>query len=386
MLFKLHVLHNRNGRGVLVLHQLIETVLPADHRVLMAGVGRNALSGIQVQDADPYRDEQIRFIAVTELIVDVVENLRRRVSHQRPVLDQNLGNDHEQRRRYALSGYIRHDHGQMGIIHQEEVVEIAAHFLGRVHGGINLELSPFREGGENIRQHICLNLGGDIQLRADSLLLRGHLQKLPDVGIHILLHLPERLVENAHLILGLYLHLGENRAFHDGTLPFRLHQLGRRIGQLPDRCCQCPGGSFDHNRGDNACNHNHENHELTHKAGQIPHDVVHLDIHAHIAGRFSGGCPEGIVDAHEPAEFLIADQGTHCFSSYHLLCIVGKCPFIVGFVISKGNRALRRVGIHHIPDFLFLRLHDIQVHDAAVLLDFAQLLEGRFIGFVLLAG
>ena len=275
----------------------------------------------------------------------------------------------------------------MGIIHQEEVVEIAAHFLGRVHGGINLELSPFREGGENIRQHICLNLGGNIQLCADSLLLRSHLKKLPHVGVHVLLHLPERLVENAHLILGLnLLHLGENRTLRDRTLPFRLHQLGRRICQSPDRRRQCPGGSFYHNRGDNACNHNHENHELTHKAGQIPHDVVHLDIHAHIAGRFSGGCPEGIVDAHEPAEFLIADQGTHRFSSYHLLGIVGKCPFIVGFVIPERNRALRRVGIHHVPDFLFLRLHDIQVLDAAVLLDFAQLLEGLFISFVLLAG
>ena len=69
----------------------------------------------------------------------------------------------------------------MILVDQEEIIEVAADLLGRVHAGIDVKLLPIREGGENAGQHIRLDPGGKGQLRADTLLLRRDPGDLADV-------------------------------------------------------------------------------------------------------------------------------------------------------------------------------------------------------------
>ena len=70
------------------------------------------------------------------------------------VFDEGLGDHHEEGGGDALAGDVGDDHGQVVVVHQEEVVEVAAHLLGGVHGGVDIELLPVGEGGEDPGQHV----------------------------------------------------------------------------------------------------------------------------------------------------------------------------------------------------------------------------------------
>ena len=50
----------------------------------------------------------------------------------------------------------------MVIVNQEEVIKITANLLGRIHGGIQIELGSFRECRENAGQHAFLDLLGHL--------------------------------------------------------------------------------------------------------------------------------------------------------------------------------------------------------------------------------
>ena len=94
---------------------------------------------------------------------------------------------------------------------EEEVVEVSAHLLGRVHGGVHVELLPLREGRENPGQHVRLDLGGHVQLGADALLLRRDGGQVLDVLVDLQLHGLDGLGEGLDLVAGADVQLGNGR-------------------------------------------------------------------------------------------------------------------------------------------------------------------------------
>ena len=61
---------------------------------------------------------------------------------------------------------------------KEEVVEVAAHLLGGLHRGIEVDVLTVGEGGEDAGHHALLDVVGDTQLTLDALLGLGGLLEL----------------------------------------------------------------------------------------------------------------------------------------------------------------------------------------------------------------
>ena len=162
MLPETGALENGQGNRMTVYHQLILTILAPDRGMLMTRVDGQPAAGGDFDDRHPYGHEELRLVALAQLLVYVLQNFRRTVALLSAVLDQRFGNDHEQRGGHAFAGNVRHDQADMVVVDQEEIIEIAAHFLGGVHGGVQVKFLAFRERRENSRKHIGLNLCSNI--------------------------------------------------------------------------------------------------------------------------------------------------------------------------------------------------------------------------------
>ena len=64
---------------------------------------------------------------------------------------------------------------------EEKVIEVATDLLRRTHGGIKVNLSLLRIRREYARQHVSLDLCGNIELGTDSLLLGSDCGDLVDI-------------------------------------------------------------------------------------------------------------------------------------------------------------------------------------------------------------
>ena len=67
-----------------------------------------------------------------------------RLVHRQPgfheVAQLAAGGHHEQRRRNSLARHVGHDEAYLRrVLYGEEIVEVAADFLGRLHGGVDVE-------------------------------------------------------------------------------------------------------------------------------------------------------------------------------------------------------------------------------------------------------
>ena len=200
-----------------VFHEVELAVLVSESRMLMTRVGSHSVACLQVDDGQPDRYEQACLVALAELCVDISENLCRCAALQRPVLDEGLGNDHEQCSGNSLARDICHDQGNVAVIHHEEVVEVSPYFLCGNHGGVQVELLGVGIRRENPRQHVGLDLCSDIELCADALLLRRDPGDLLDVFDRARGKVRKRLCKNLNLILGAegILHLEEQLVLAD---------------------------------------------------------------------------------------------------------------------------------------------------------------------------
>ena len=156
----------------------LEAVSLFQDRVLMPGIGRRDLSRGDLHNTQPDGDEHLDLITGAEGFIGLVEDLCRGLSEHGAALQNDLGNHHEQGCRNAFPADIRHDHAQMIIVDQEEVVEITPDLLGRIHRRIQVKLPPVREGRENMRQHAALDQVGHLQFRADAFLFPRYLLDL----------------------------------------------------------------------------------------------------------------------------------------------------------------------------------------------------------------
>ena len=147
----------------------------------MPRVRSRDLAGAQVAHAEPGRDEHVLAVVRADLLVHRAEGLGRAGPAEHIVLHKDLGDHHEQRRGHALARDVRHHQAQVIVIDQEEVIEIAADLLGRVHGGVDIEFVAVREGREDAGQHVRLDARGQRQLGADALLLGRDAHDLGDV-------------------------------------------------------------------------------------------------------------------------------------------------------------------------------------------------------------
>ena len=185
----LHPLHARQHKAGadLVGHKALS--LPVQIGDLMARIDIGKVSGGQIQDPFKGGDEQPLAVGLAQKLVDLGKHLAQVLSRLGVVLDQGLSDDHEQGRRNALSGDVRHHHCQMTLIHHKEIVKVAAHLSGGIHGSIDVELQPVRKGREDTGQHGGLDVTRHVQLRADALLFRRHRRQVPDVFVDLRLHL-----------------------------------------------------------------------------------------------------------------------------------------------------------------------------------------------------
>ena len=138
--------------------------------------------------------------------------------------DQGLGNDHEQRGGYALSGHVRHHHGQVVIVNGEEVVEVTAHLFGGVHGGVEIVFPSLGGSGEDTRQHILLDFRRHVQFRADALLFRGDGQQVLHEALHVAGHGGQRVGQGLQFVAGVNAGVREHQRFRILLPPAALHE------------------------------------------------------------------------------------------------------------------------------------------------------------------
>ena len=119
--------HRAERERVPVQHQLILPVGPPERRMLMPRVGRDALPRGELDGREPDGHKKVRVVGLAELVVDVVEGLRRTLPIQQMGLDEGTGDHHEQRGGDPLAGDVRHHQADMVLVRHEEIIEIAAH-------------------------------------------------------------------------------------------------------------------------------------------------------------------------------------------------------------------------------------------------------------------
>ena len=146
----------------------------------------------------------------------------------------------------------------------------------------------------------------------------------------------------------------------------RLDKLVGRTGQLPDRFrdgAVCNRDIYNtRNHGDDK----RQADQLAQEKPQIIYHLGHLDIHTHITGRFSRGGVQGVIDAHKPAEFLIADDRRDSLAANHARGVLLEGARIIRLMIAQGDRVFRWIGIHNVPDFIRPGLDDIEIFCFAV--------------------
>ena len=96
--------------------------------------------------------------------------------------DHRAAHGHEQGCGDAFTTDVGYHEGDVVVVDTEEVVEVASHILGRLHGGVDVELvADVGERGKLIREDILLDLAGDGQFFLQRLQLRMLFLRLMDV-------------------------------------------------------------------------------------------------------------------------------------------------------------------------------------------------------------
>ena len=219
------------------------------HRRVVAAVGvaQGAVATVENPVENGYED--ILAGSVGERVVDPFQALARSVLHKaRGGADHGARDRHEQRCGHPLADHVADDDADAMLVERKEVVEIAAHFPGGKHGGMNVRAL----GIEAVAgQERSLYAGGDLQvvlqrqicgLRAQRLLqFRHQLAQAfllhPDAIGHFLERLPHHLQVAGDLDLGLHLRLLARprvggcldlRQFLEDVLPLFRFERGRQ--------------------------------------------------------------------------------------------------------------------------------------------------------------
>ena len=174
---------------MLGLIELEFTAPTVNSHVFMSRVDKCQPPCRDLKDSQPDRDKHVLPVVLADIVVHKRHDLRRCPAHAGADIDHDIDRHHKQRGRHALVRDVADPHGEMVVIDQYEVIEVAAHLFGRFHIGINIEFFSVRKRREFGRQGAVLDLFGKIQLCPDSLPLRCDRGQIVDIVDHIRLHL-----------------------------------------------------------------------------------------------------------------------------------------------------------------------------------------------------
>ena len=280
-----------DGHAVRILKNREGAVRTPENGIFVSGVGGNEFSGGDGENAEPDGDEHFHGVVLTEPLIDEFQNFRGGPAGERAVLDECFRNDHEERRGNTFSGNICHDEGEMVVIDQVEVVEVAADLPGRLHAGEEIEFSAFREGRENRGEHGGLDAVRDVKLRGDAFPVCRDTDEILPGGFDALLHVQDGFRKSAHFIPD----------FQDGVEAAGFH--GRLAGEavcLPgDPVNRQDQGPAQHDRGADGGDQDDEDGDPGNFAEHGPrgiHELAHDFLHAENADGLSGAAADGERD------------------------------------------------------------------------------------------
>ena len=254
-----------------------------------------------LQNPHPYGYKHINGVVGAQLIVHFLQNILWLFAGLRAVFQQHLCDYHKERCRDALSGNIGNYQSQMIVIHQEEIIEIAANLFRRGHCGIDIELRSIGEGREDAGQHAGLNSGGNRQLGTDAFFFRGDFCEILDVIVDALLHLTYRMVKPPHFVAGAaFRHLKNFLFRRNQPRLLLLHKAVGNAGQTVERANQGKLCKQHRNHGQQNRN-NQQNRDQSEKEAVFGiFRVLHGKNNCHVAPGFSTvvpNCRHGIGGA-----------------------------------------------------------------------------------------
>ena len=165
----------------------------------MAAVAILQPSGSEVEHTDECGDEHHLVIVLGEGVVESHGYLGRRAVLLSHNSEHTSGRGHEETGGNTLSTDIAYAEIQL-VVQQEVVIQVASDLPCRGHRCIEVQLLPFRERREHIRDHSHLDIVGNAKLALDTLLVsRSHFQ-LIDIGNQRGLHMGEGTRQRTDLV------------------------------------------------------------------------------------------------------------------------------------------------------------------------------------------
>ena len=140
-----HIRHYTNSKVMFGLKKLKLSSLVVNRRILMPCVHKRESACRKLHNAEPYCDKQVRFVVLTDVVVYILHDLRRRAAHAGPYIDHDVGRHHEQRRRYALVRDVADPHAQMVVVDQHVTIKVSPHLSGRDCTSIDVKIHPLRK-------------------------------------------------------------------------------------------------------------------------------------------------------------------------------------------------------------------------------------------------
>ena len=133
-----------------------------------------------------------------------MENLSGREAALCPRMEHRARNGHEESGRDALAGYVGNDEYEMVVIECEEIVQVTAYLIGRIHESCQVQLSgPAVIDQRGRRQQRGLQAHGEAELRLHAFLFgQGFLQG-DYVAVKILQHLIKGIGQSLKLVSGM---------------------------------------------------------------------------------------------------------------------------------------------------------------------------------------
>ena len=266
----------------------------------------------------------------------------------------------------------------MALVHHEEIVEIAAHFLGRIHGGKNIELRPIGEGRKHTGQHGSLDLLGNIQLRTDSLLLCRHRLQLVDIGPDVGIHLLESFKQFLDLIAGFN---GNLEGF------FVLQILNHGSGNTADLVDGIDDLSFDKEEAHPDGQHNHQNDGDNNHRQEVRHvllQVGHVHIDAHHGNGLTLAVKDRRIGRSDVAVGIVIDQ-LDLFGGIVLVDGIGGflAAFHVLLVITQLTGTFLQVGVPDVDQVILKGYEDIVILNVGIGLEGIQEIQHLIVVLVL---
>ena len=181
-----------------------------DGRIFMPGVGSLELSRRELKNTEPYCNEKVRLVVLADAVIDAFQNIGGGGVFQKgKIVDQDLGGHHKESSRNTFAGDIGHDEAEMVVVDQEEVIEVSADLLRRIHGCEDLKFLTVRESGEDTGNHSLLDLACHIEFCMNTLLLDRDVGKILHIILHISFHIGQKETEIFDLVTCGYVETGE---------------------------------------------------------------------------------------------------------------------------------------------------------------------------------